>query len=385
MLQLPPERRRAALVSLFDPVAGAGISVVRLPLGASDFALGHYTYDDVPAGQVDPELARFGLGRDAQGLATVLGEALAVNLELGVMASPWSAPAWMKTNGSLTGGGSLRAEYLPVYARYLERAVAAWRQLGVPVRWLTVQNEPAHAPVDYPGMVLSPAQQAQLAVAVRAELDAAGLQRVLLVGHDHNWDGGAAAAALLAEPGAAAALAGTAWHCYAGDPTAQTTLHDTHPEKSIWFTECSGGAWAPDFGANLAWSSRNLVVGAVRGWARSVLFWNLALDPAGGPHTGGCTTCRGVLTVDPATGSVVRNVEWDVLALAGRAVRPGAVRIGSTPEVAGVATVAWRNPDGTHALYAHNGGSAARTLEITDGKAVLRPRVPAGAAVSLVW
>jgi len=215
-------------------------------------------------------------------------------------------------------------------------------------------------------------------------LDAAGLDQVQLLGYDHNWDAPGYPDTLLDDPAAAGALAGIAWHCYAGDPTAQTAIHDDHPDEEQWMTECTGlrgGRFAED----LEFASSRLLVESVRGWARGVLFWNVALDPAGGPHTGGCPDCRGVLTVDAATGTVSRNVEYDVLALAGRAARPGAVRIGSTTDTAGITTIAWHDPDGTHALFAHNGGTRARVVTVELDGPVVSLMLPRGSVTSLVF
>ena len=128
-----------------------------------------------------------------------------------------------------------------------------------------------------------------------------------------------------------------------------------------------------------------LLLGATRNWARSVLLWNLALDPTGGPHTNGCSTCRGVLTIDPTTGAVTRNVEFDVLAHAGKAVRPGAVRVGTPASVYGVKTVAYLNPDGTHALIAYNSWQSAQTLVVDAGARHVGAPLPAGAVVTLTW
>jgi glucosylceramidase len=219
---------------------------------------------------------------------------------------------------------------------------------------------------------------------LRAELDAAGLGDVQLLGHDHNWDNLAAPDALLSDPAAVSALAGTAWHCYAGTPTAQLALQQRHPGEGQWLTECSG-LLGSRFAADLRYGAETLLVGAVRGWARSVLFWNLALDPAGGPHTGGCSNCRGVLTIDPLTGAITRNVEWDILALAGRAVQRGAVRVDSTTGASGISTVAWLNPDGTRCLIAYNGARRTRTVVVEDGDPVGSLPLPPGSVVALVY
>ena len=116
-----------------------------------------------------------------------------------------------------------------------------------------------------------------------------------------------------------------------------------------------------------------------------MLLWNLALDPAGGPHTGGCAGCRGVLTIDPTTGSVSRNVEYDVLAHGGKAVRPGAVRVATPPSVYGVKTVAYLNTDGTHALTAYNSWQTDQALVVDAGSRHLGAPLPAGAVVTLTW
>ncbi len=203
-------------------------------------------------------------------------------------------------------------------------------------------------------------EEARLIETVGPALKRAGL-RTKLLGYDHNWslhpnDGGPPgdeanpdyAKALLDDRGARRWLAGTAFHCYSGDPEAQSVLHDAHPDKDIYFTECSGTESSDPsttFADTLHWHTRFLTVGAVRNWAKTVITWNLALDPEGGPHNGGCGTCTGVVTIDPASGAVTREADYYVLGHVTRFVRPGAVRIASTVEGT-IHTVAFRNPGG---------------------------------------
>jgi glucosylceramidase len=242
-------------------------------------------------------------------------------------------------------------------------------------------------------------EEARLVVAVGRELRRAGL-RTKILGYDHNWalhpnDVGPAddpanaeyARSLLEDPAANRYLAGTAFHCYSGDPERQSVLHDLFPSKDIYFTESSGtqsGNPATTFPDTLHWHTRFLTVGAVRNWAKTVITWNLALDPAGGPHNGGCDTCIGVVTIDPATGQATPTADYYVLGHVTRFIRPGAVRVDST--VAGNAwNVAFRNPDGSLVIVVVNDdwGTTAQRFNVAAGDQAFSYELPAGAVATL--
>ncbi|MGN6244787.1 MAG: glycoside hydrolase family 30 protein, partial [Motilibacteraceae bacterium] len=287
-------------------------------------------------------------------------------------------------------GGQLDVADEDAYARYLTRAVADYRAAGVPVVALTPVNEPLYATADYPSTWMGPDQQARLVGEhLRPALDAAGLQDVGVLGYDHNWDdswNGVDYPMSLVTGPYAAAFAGTAFHCYAGDVSAQSQVLAAAPDKQVWTTECSGGTWATDFGGNLGWGAKNMLVGAFRNGSTASLWWNLALDPNGGPTDGGCTTCRGVLTVDPASGQVTRNVEWYLLAHVGRYVVPGAHVVGSTAATpGGVLSVAFRNPDGSHALVLSNDTASARTVVVRWAGHAASLTVPARSLSTARW
>jgi glucosylceramidase len=188
---------------------------------------------------------------------------------------------------------------------------------------------------------------------------------------------------VLADPLARRYVSGIAWHCYAGDVAAQSKVRDAYPDKPVYFTECSGGEWAPKFDETLAWMVRNLIIGTTRNWARGALLWNLALDPAHGPHLGGCGDCRGVVTIDPATSSVTRNVEYYALAHASRFVLPGARRIGSDTGVDGVESVAFRDRGGVTVILL-NGGKAGRAVTLNFAARSYPLSLPAGAVATVV-
>ena len=308
------------------------LSFLRQPMGASDFVAGpHYTYDDVPAGQTDYRLERFSIAHDRKQILPLLRRALRLNPQLKVIGSPWSPPAWMKTNQSLIGGRLIDSPRIyDAYARYFVKFVREYKRAGVPIYALTVQNEPQNRkPKGYPGMDMPVAQQAKLIAALGPKLRRARLHTKIF-GYDHNWsthpdditttppgeDPETEYPTKLLLTKAARWIDGTAFHCYRGDPVRQTELQHAFPEKGVWFTECSGSHGAADppakfFSDTLKWHTRNLVLGVTRNWGKSVVNWNLALHPDGGPHNGGCDTCTGVLTVGGGTWS--QNAEYFTL------------------------------------------------------------------------
>lgn len=408
---LAPAAREQALRQLFDPADGIGVSFLRQPVGSSDFtaAAEHYTYDDMPAGQTDFALRHFSIARDEARILPLLREARRLNPQLTIMATPWSPPAWMKTTDSLVGG---RLKDDPAvyraYARYLVKFVRAYAAAGVPIDYLSVQNEPQNrAPSGYPGTDLPVRQQLRV-IAELGPLLRAASPRTRILAFDHNWATHPNDVAstppgedpetgypydVLADP-AAKWVAGTAMHCYYGDPAAQTALHDAHPDKGVWLTECSGSHGPDDppakfFRDTLVWHARTLTVGATRNHARSVVNWNLALDPTGGPHLGGCDTCTGLVTVRP-DGTVTTNAEYYTIGHLSKFVRPGAVRIastsfGTTGWNGQIADVAFRNPDGSTALVVHNENDDPRSFAVAVGDHLFEYTLPGGALATFTW
>jgi glucosylceramidase len=402
--------RDAAMRSLFSRSDGDGLSFLRQPMGASDFVAGDfYTYDDRPAGQTDYGMTHFSIAHDRAEILPQLRQALAINPRLKVIATPWSPPAWMKTNQSLIGGRLIdEPRIYAAYARYFVEFVKAYERAGVPVYALTVQNEPQNRkPRGYPGTDMPVAQEAKLIEAIGPALRAARL-RTKLLGYDHNWsehpddiastppgeDPETEYPSDLLSSGAGRWLAGTAMHCYAGDPSRQTELHFKFPDKGIWFTECSGSHGASDppaqvFGDTLKWHARNLVLGVTRNWGKTVVNWNLALDPSGGPHNNGCDTCSGVVTVGPGD-TVTRNAEYFTLGHLARFVKPGAQRIastsfGTTGWNGQIMDAAFRNPDGSTALVVHNENDDPRSFAVAQGGSSFDYTLPGGALATFTW
>ncbi len=382
--KLSTSQRNTLMQSLFSNTNGIGLSYLRLPMGASEFVNGnHYTYDDMPAGQSDPNLNNFSIAHDQAYIIPVLQQARSINPALGIMATPWSAPAWMKTNGSLYRGGLL-SSYYGAYANYFARFVDAYSAAGVPVNSLTVQNEPQAKPGDYPGMWMTPANEASF---VKNNLGPAlANKNVKILALDHNWALPYYGIDVLNDPAAKAYIDGTAFHCYGGIPDFQSITRDAYPDRNIYFTECSSGNWATNWADNLMWDVQNLVVGASRNWAKTIVKWNIALDANSGPHTGGCSGCTGLVTIDQASGAVSYHHDYYALGQVSKFVVPGAYRIASSNlATSSIYSVAFKNPDGKIALVVSNSSSRSQTFKVRWGGQSFQYSLPTKSVATFVW
>ena len=335
---------------LFSTSSGIGIEYVRLVMGGSDLnAVEPYTYDD--ADFEDFEMTQFSIAKDMDFTIPLLKLVLQVNPSVKIIASPWSPPAWMKNPENLHGGSLKQgAQYLDALAEYFVRFIQAYAAEGIVIDAITTQNEPEHAAIGYPTMSMpSETQRDLIRDHLGPKFQEAGINTDIII-WDHNWDQPSYPLNILQDAAAAQYVAGTGWHCYAGDKNAPQDVRDQHPEKDVYFTECSGGEWDTNFGSGLGWNIQNLFIGQTRVGARTVLLWNMALDENHGPRvgvTGGCADCRGVVTV-PSTGSYSRNVEYYSIAHFSKFVRQEAERINTAmlPEQS-LESVAFENADGS--------------------------------------
>jgi glucosylceramidase len=380
-------QQTALMQQLFSPTAGIGLSFLRQPMGASDFAVGgNYSYDDVPTGQTDPQLADFSIAHDQPYIIPLLQQALAINPMAKVVALPWSPPAWMKISGTMNGG-NMDTSYFSSVAHYFVLYLQAYQQAGIPVYAISVQNEPLNSTSSYPSEYLAAGDESSfIANYLGPALNNDGLGAVKIFAYEHNWDNTNYPESVLASS-ASPYVAGSSFHCYNGDVTAQSAVKTAYPSKDIWFTECSGTVGS-NFAGDLVWNSENLLIGATRNWARSISLWNLALDQNSGPTNGGCLNCRGVVTIDtsiyPAT--ITYNVEYYVLGHLAKFVVPGAYRIESnTFNSGGIEDVAFQNPDGSIVLFALNPGTAPQTFSVSWHSAYFNYTLPAQSTATFSW
>lgn len=397
--ELSPRDRATVMRNLFG-ADGIHLRMLRLPIGASDFtSTGRpYSYDDIPRGQADPRLSRFSVAHDDRYIVPTLRDALALDPGVEILATPWSPPAWMKTNHSLANPGDRGklqpAAYGPL-ARYFVRFINAYSHRGIPVYAVTPQNEPAQETMRYPGLNLPIHDQVTFIDRYLAPALARARLPTKIYGLDSAWRRWRRAELLAHTVAAAGLVKGLAWHCYSGNPTVMRTLHDVARDLDQVVSECSTGI-APG-------SPAELLIASLRNEASAVLLWNIALDPGGGPLQRpnlGCPRCTGLITIDEGSHTVSYRSDYYQLGQLGKFVQPGARRISSNTFVTynyanhltgvdyttgGFDDVAFRNPDGTKVLLAHNNGTRAIRFGVSwHGRAVTHT-LPAGATVTLIW
>ncbi len=383
LIRMTPEKRAAIINELFSAEgSGIGLSYLRVTIGASDMNEGVYSYDDLPPGETDANLARFSLGHDKADVIPVLKEILAVNPQLRILGSPWSAPAWMKTNGKVKGG-KLKPEFYATYAQYFVRYIGGMRAHGIAIDAITIQNEPLN-PKNTPSMVMeAPEEAAFIKNNLGPAFQKAGIHTKIFL-YDHNCDVPEYPLSILQDPAAAKYVDGSAFHLYGGKIEAMSKVHDAYPDKNLYFTEfMAEDLQHPDL-MPVAEPVSGTVIGATRNWSRVVLLWNLAADPHFGPHTndGGCGICQGAITID--TDAVTRNLAYYVIAHFAKFVRPGSVRIASSgPEM--LPNVAFQTTNGQTVAVVANTSGSSQTFSLAEGRRFSTATLKAGAVATYIW
>lgn len=364
--------RRDILNELYSVEDGLGASIVRIAIGACDLSESDYTYSMTK----DETLSNFSLdGPDADYVLPVLKEILAINPDVKIMAVPWTAPIWMKTNNAYVGG-ELKTAYYPLYAQYFVRYLQAMEAEGIHIWAVTPQNEPLHGG-NNPSMTFTQMSEYQLVDQhLGPALAAAGYGNVKIIGYDHNCDN----IAFPVQVAKSSYCAGSAFHLYGGDISALKNVYD-RTKKDVYFTEQYTGANG-DFGGDFSWHMQNVMLGSMLNMSRCAIEWNLAADANSQPHTqGGCSDCKGALTIG-STKVSSRNVSYYIVGQMSQVVRTGAKRIGASG-ASNFQVAAFRNPDGSLAVVAYNKGSQQQ-LSLRFGGNVVTYTVPGSAAISLL-
>ncbi|MDW8852928.1 RICIN domain-containing protein [Flavobacterium sp. MMLR14_040] len=364
------------LNDLYNPTTGLNASVVRISIGASDLSSSSYSYNETSG---DVNMNNFSLnGPDLTYLVPIIKKIKLINPNIKILATPWSAPRWMKTNNSWVGG-SLQTQYYAAYARYFVKYFDAMQAQGISIWGITPQNEPEN-PNNEPSMLMNSTEQKNfINQQLGPQMAAAGYGNIKIIAFDHNCDNTAYPIDVLNNSGY---VDGAAFHLYLGNISAMSTVRNA-TNKNVYFTEQytgSGGSFSGDFG----WHMQNVVIGSTNNWSKTVLEWNAANNSALGPRTpGGCSTCLGAITVNNST-SYTKNVAYYIIGQISKFVKPGALRINSSSTNSSIFSVGFKNPDGSISLVVYNSGGS-NTIKVVSGSSAFNYTVPASSAVTFNW
>lgn len=401
---------------LFSADKGAGFSYLRLPMGSSDYTATarYYTYADEPS----EDLSTFSIEHDKQYIIPMLKEALRINPDIEIMGSPWSPPAWMKTNGLLIGitkqekaAGKtcrLKPECFDLYADYFVRYIEAYKEQGITIHAVTLQNEPQFDAARYPCMRLTVEDESKLATILGRKLVERGL-RTQIFAHDHNWvlhpndrevvAGDAKMAPLervmklFTDETAGKYIAGSAWHCYSGSfrdmQTVYGALHERFPDRPIYCTELSAwrNASRKEWFGDVQHGLRANWLGSFQNWGSVALEWNMVLDHEYGPTLRDDSLAVGLATVNTDTyNSVKFEREYYAMAHVSKAARPGAVCVKTSVTGAGsIEVAAFRLKTGQVSLVAFNPDGSDQSFDVVCGGSHFGYTLPARSIATFLW
>nr|WP_294948404.1 glycoside hydrolase family 30 beta sandwich domain-containing protein [uncultured Mucilaginibacter sp.] len=377
---MTPSARSALLKDVFSSDGNnIGVSYIRLSIGASDLNQSVFTYDDLPEGQTDPSLKKFNLSQDLNEVVPVMQEILAINKNIKILASPWTAPAWMKTNNNIKGG-KLKPEYYKAYASYFVKYIKAMQAQGIAIDAITIQNEPLNDRNTPSLQMFAEEQAAFIKTALGPAFKSAGIKTKIVL-FDHNCDTPEYATSILADPEAAQYVDGSGFHLYAGKIEAMSKVHDAYPDKNLYFTE---QMVIERHAVTIGVPVERLIIGATNNWSKNVILWNLAADVNFDPHTdsGGCPICQGAITIDGD--KFIKNIAYYTVAHASKFVRPGSVRVSSN-SLPNLPNVVFKTPGGKMVMIVVNVGSRLQKFNITINGKTAAAGLYSGAVGTYVW
>jgi glucosylceramidase len=352
--KLSPDVRAEILKAYFDPQSGNGYTLCRTHINSCDFSLGNYAYAEVPG---DVDLSAFSIEHDRRQLIPMIKETTHLTGQpLKLLASPWSPPAWMKTNGQMNRGGKLKPEYREAWARYYVRYVQEYEKEGLPIWGLSVQNEPQAVQTWDSCIYTGEEERDFVRDYLGPVLEKTGLLgRVKLLIWDHNRDLlYERAKVVYDDPLAARYVWGAAFHWYVGDNFENVRLtHDAYPDKQLLFTEgCIEGG--PHFdGWEVGERYGQSMLHDLNNWTAGWVDWNMLLDQRGGPNHKG-NYCSAPLMADVSKGTLYYHNSYYFIGQVTRFVRPGAQRIVSASTLDELESTAFINVDGWIAVVVLN-------------------------------
>ena len=390
LMKMQQEDRTAFLKDIFDREEGLGSSLIRVSIGASDFPAGRkeFTWCDTEG------IENFAPhSDDVQYLIPVLKEIYAINPDVKIIGSPWSAPVWMKESASWTSA-SLKPEYYDDYAQYFVKWIQYMESQGFDIYAVTPQNEPLNKGNSMSMYMGWQQQRDFIKQALGPAFRDAGIDtKILVFDHNFNYDNIADQIGyplhIYEDPDASQYVAGSAWHSYGGNVSELDQIIYEYPDKEIYFTEASIGAWNYTFENCLVNDFETIFIGTLSRMGKGVTLWNLLLEDKGGPYgsAGACTTCYGAVDISSSDyHTLTYRTHYYNIAHASKVIMPGAVRIGTEGfELDGLDYLAFRNPDGSIGVIIVNKNTGAQTLTFNTDEYSVNYEVPGRSLVSLSW
>ena len=356
------------------------VSYLRISIGASDLDEFPFSYNDLLSGEVDLEMKKFSLKQDERYLIPILKEILAISPNIKIMASPWSAPTWMKSNKK-TKGGSLLPEFYDAYSKYFVKYIRSMAEKNILIDAITVQNEPLHDG-NNPSMHMSSIEQLNFVKDYLGPAFSRNNISTKIIIYDHNADNINFPISILNDTTARKFVDGSAFHLYGGNINNLSVLKKAHPDKNLYFTEQWVG-FPSDLYGDLRWHVRNIIIGASRNWCKTIIEWNLASDENQEPHTkGGCRNCLGAVTV--ANNSVDRNTAYYAIAHVSKFVPPGSKRINSS-STSHLPNVAFLTENNKIVLVVLNDSDEEINFNINSNEKSIHSSLTAGSVGTYIW
>jgi glucosylceramidase len=374
--RLSVDKQEQALRACFDPHEGLGYRLCRVHMNSCDFALGNYSHLETAG---DTLLQGFSIERDRRALLPMIKAAQRIAGEpIKLLASPWSPPAWMKSNGHMNNGGRLLPQFRAIWAQCFVRFIYAYANEGVPIWGVTVQNEP-EAMQRWDSCLYTAEEERDF---VRDHLGPAladaGLGHVKIIIWDHNRDRMVERASVVyADPDAARHVWGTGFHWYVEDHFDHVQLtHDAWPNKHLLFTEgCQEGGPHLDEWAVGERYARSMIQD-LNHWTEGWIDWNLMLDTSGGPNHVG-NFCSAPLLVDTQRDALLLQSSFHYIGHFARFIHPGARRALCTSSREALEVCGIVNPDGGQVLVTMNRTTQPQAFRLSMGRLQADAELPA--------
>jgi len=350
--QISPDKRKEVIESYFNSETGLGYSLGRVHIHSCDFSLENYTYVE----ENDDKLETFDISRDKEKIIPLIKDAIAERGDkLKLLASPWSPPAWMKTNNEMNNGGKLLPEYRETWAKYFTKFIKAYDQEGIDIWGISVQNEP-EAVQTWDSCIYSPEEERDfIKYYLGPIMGRADLEDVKILICDHNRDIIVKrASAVFSDREAASYVWGTAFHWYVSEEFKNVgRVHELYPDKHLLFTEgCQEGGMKLGEWFTGERYGRNMI-GDLNNWTEGYLDWNLVLNEKGGPNHVG-NYCDAPIIADTNEDKLHYNSSYYYIGHFSKYIKPGARRIAWSSELEELDITAFENPDGSIVMVVMN-------------------------------